>query len=76
MIAAFRLGLTRGLVLGYALGEIAIAVGREIARSNVELLAAAFDSAVETVCEAMATEDPAEWLEGRELPMTGRGRAS
>lgn len=66
MIArSFRMGLARGLVLGYALGEITIAVGTEWVRASREILAMGLDLSLDAAAEVLGTDDPGDWLEDR-----------
>ena len=65
ILRSFRFGLARGIVLGYALGEISIAVGTEWARATREVLGVGLDLGLNAVADVLGADDPGEWLEGR-----------
>lgn len=62
---SLKLGLARGLVLGYALGEITIAVGTEWVRASKEILATGLDLGLDAAADVFGTDDPREWFEER-----------
>jgi len=71
VIAAVKLGLARGIVLGYALSEISIAVGTEWVRASREVLGVGLDLGLNAVADVLGADNPGEWLEDWHGPVTG-----